>query len=63
MKLCYAKPVGLPYDLPIEAFERYITPRTKAIVINNPHNPRGYVFRREELEHLLRLADNLISGS
>jgi aminotransferase len=27
-----------------------VTPRTKAIVVNTPHNPTGKVFRRDELE-------------
>jgi aspartate aminotransferase len=37
---------------PIEEFERYITPRTKAILICNPNNPTGYLYSREELEVL-----------
>jgi aspartate aminotransferase len=37
---------------PIEAFEKLITPRTKAIMICNPNNPTGYLYSREELEKL-----------
>ncbi|MBN2481286.1 MAG: pyridoxal phosphate-dependent aminotransferase [Bacteroidales bacterium] len=37
---------------PIEAFEKKITPRTKAIIICNPNNPTGYLYSREELEQL-----------
>jgi aspartate aminotransferase len=37
---------------PIEAFERVITPRTKAIVICNPNNPTGYLYSQAELEVL-----------
>ncbi|MFN4006895.1 MAG: pyridoxal phosphate-dependent aminotransferase [Chitinophagaceae bacterium] len=37
---------------PIEAFERVITPRTKAIVICNPNNPTGYLYSKAELEVL-----------
>ncbi|PJF33868.1 MAG: aspartate aminotransferase, partial [Phototrophicales bacterium] len=37
---------------PIDAFEKAITPRTKAIVICNPNNPTGYLYSREELEIL-----------
>jgi aminotransferase len=55
IRLCHATPVGIPYDQSVYDYEAHITPRTKAIIINNPHNPRGYVFRREELEHLLAL--------
>lgn len=34
---------------PIEAFEKLITPRTKAIMICNPNNPTGYLYSLEEL--------------
>ncbi len=37
---------------PIEAFEKAITPRTRAIVICNPNNPTGYLYSKEELEVL-----------
>jgi aspartate aminotransferase/aminotransferase len=55
IKLCYASPVGIPYDKPVDEYEAYITPKTRAIIINNPHNPRGYVFSEAELEHLLAI--------
>lgn len=56
VRLCHGTPIGLPYDQPVTGFEDYITSKTKAIIIANPHNPRGYVFSPEELEHLLSLA-------
>lgn len=37
---------------PIEEFERYITPKTKAILICNPNNPTGYLYSKKELELL-----------
>jgi len=37
---------------PIEAFEKAITSRTRAIVICNPNNPTGYLYSKEELEVL-----------
>ncbi|GAA4450189.1 pyridoxal phosphate-dependent aminotransferase [Rurimicrobium arvi] len=37
---------------PIEAFEKAITPRTKAIMICNPNNPTGYLYSMQELEVL-----------
>ncbi len=37
---------------PIEEFEKMITPKTKAILICNPNNPTGYLYSKEELEHL-----------
>ncbi|KNC49070.1 tyrosine aminotransferase [Thecamonas trahens ATCC 50062] len=40
----------------LDALEARITPRTRAIVINNPSNPCGSVFPREHLEDILDLA-------
>jgi len=57
VKLCYAVPVSIPYYKTVYDFEEFITPKTKVIVINNPHNPTGYVYTEEELKHLLMLAE------
>lgn len=40
---------------PIDAFEKAVTPRTKAIMICNPNNPTGYLYSREELEVLKKI--------
>ena len=47
------------FELPIEAIDWHITPQTRAIIVNNPHNPSGRVFTPDELE---RLADVLESA-
>lgn len=36
--------------------EKAITPRTKMIILNNPHNPSGKVWAREELQMVADLA-------
>src|SRR6201990_1093976 len=36
----------------IDAFEKAITPRTKAIMICNPNNPTGYLYSQQELDVL-----------
>jgi aspartate aminotransferase len=41
---------------PMEAFEEKINARTKAIVICNPNNPTGYLYSKEELRILKKLA-------
>lgn len=40
---------------PIEAFEKAITPRTKAIMICNPNNPTGYLYSIDELNVLKQI--------
>jgi aspartate aminotransferase len=45
------------YALPSEAMiESLITPKTRAILIANPSNPSGRVYRKEELQRLVNLA-------
>lgn len=36
---------------------RAITPRTKIIIVNTPHNPVGKVFTLKELEAIAALAE------
>lgn len=57
VKLCHAVPVMVPHDRSIFELDEFITPRTRAIIVNNPNNPSGKVFSLEEMEHLHRLAD------
>jgi aspartate/methionine/tyrosine aminotransferase len=52
-----AKAVGVPLDekawgLPLDAIAAAVTPRTKLVMLNSPHNPSGRVFNRAELEGL-----------
>jgi aspartate aminotransferase len=39
----------------MDAFEKAITPKTKAILICNPGNPTGYLYSKEELERLKQI--------
>jgi len=38
------------FRIDIDALESAITPRTRALVLNTPHNPTGMVMRQDELE-------------
>src|SRR5690606_17350806 len=40
---------------PMEAFEKAVTPKTKAILICNPNNPTGYLYSSAELEVLKQI--------
>ncbi len=44
------------FALDLAAVAAAVTPRTRMLLINTPHNPTGKVFSREELEALARLA-------
>jgi len=60
--LARTKAVGYPLDAghgyqpDLAAMEALITPRTKAIVINNPSNPTGAVFSEAMVKALVELA-------
>ena len=47
----------LNYRWRLEQVEGAITPRTKAILINSPHNPTGGLLTRQDLSGLLDLAE------
>ncbi|MCX8184925.1 MAG: pyridoxal phosphate-dependent aminotransferase [Sulfolobales archaeon] len=60
-----AKPVYIPlkwlgptggFALDVEAIEAAITPRTKAVVVNNPHNPTGALFTPTQVERIYEIA-------
>ncbi len=58
--LCEATPVFVPLRAPDwrydgDALRAAITPRSRAIVLNSPHNPTGHVFSRAELEEIAAL--------
>ena len=47
---------GNRFALDLDAVRRAITPATKALLLNSPHNPTGTVLRRAELAALAALA-------
>lgn len=52
--------VDLPppgFRLPLEAIEAAITLRTRAIIVNSPHNPSGVVYRADELDRLAAILE------
>ncbi len=57
---------GVPVSVPLSEEEEYylsyarlrecVTPQTKMVIINNPNNPTGRVYTRQELEAVARVA-------
>jgi aspartate/methionine/tyrosine aminotransferase len=43
------------WQLDLDALQRMITPRTKLVVVNFPHNPTGYLPSREEWQALVQI--------
>ena len=46
-------PADVPsFQLDLETFAKKITAKTKAVIVNNPNNPTGYLYSQQELEQL-----------
>ena len=49
INLVGSKPKLIPYDTPLTEANEFITNSTKVLIINNPNNPSGKVYTRNEL--------------
>jgi len=57
LRACHAVSVNVPlreadFDLDVPAIEAAITPRTRIVIVNTPHNPTGVIYSRATLEAL-----------
>ncbi|MEW6371667.1 MAG: pyridoxal phosphate-dependent aminotransferase [Pseudomonadota bacterium] len=48
---------GQGYSVPWDKVAAAVSPRTRLIVINSPHNPTGAILRRADLERLAAIVD------
>ncbi len=55
VKLADAVPQFIPYDCSVERFSDYFTDKTKLLVLNNPNNPAGWVYGREQLQYIYNI--------
>jgi len=53
------------FDIDFEDLKRKLTPKTKCVMFNTPHNPTGHVASKEEIEKLSRICidENLVCVS
>jgi len=51
-RLVGVDPVFIPFDCPVAEFPRHYGPRTRMVVVNNPNNPAGRIYTRQELTTL-----------
>ncbi len=42
------------YALTYDALQQHVSPRSKMVIVNNPNNPTGRVYTRQELEDVSR---------
>jgi aspartate aminotransferase/aminotransferase len=45
----------IPYNISVENFRNYITNKTKLVIVNNPNNPSGSVYTKNELSKIYDL--------
>lgn len=57
-RLVAVKSRPLTFELDLEAIEKAINPRTRAVLINSPNNPSGRVYSKEELQGLVQVVRN-----
>lgn len=54
-KLADAVPRFIPYDCEIEKVVSYITEKTRLLILNNPNNPAGWIYTREQLKSIYHI--------
>ena len=54
-KLSNASITFMPFSTEVKDFERFFNPTTKALVLNNPNNPRGLLYTEEDIRHCATL--------
>jgi len=64
VKAAGGKPVVIPtgpesgYKITPDLLKKYITPKTKVLIINSPSNPTGVMYHKEELPQSPRYVSN-----
>lgn len=53
-RICGASTRFIPHDVTLEQVPNWFGPRTRLFVLNNPNNPAGRVYTRNELSELYR---------
>ena len=56
VRIAQGVPVGVPYHKGVDDLEKYHTAKTRAVIVNNPHNPSGKVYSRDELQKIFDFA-------
>ncbi len=51
------KPDPNTFEPDLEELDKLVTPKTKAIIINNPHNPTGIIYREKTLKQIAEIIE------
>ena len=56
-KIVIVPPDVATFEPDIKAFEETITPKTKAVIINNPNNPTGVIYSEEKVKAIAEIIE------
>ena len=56
-KLVVVSPNTVDFQPKLDEFEQKITPKTKAVIVNNPNNPTGVVYSEETIKKLAAIME------
>lgn len=57
-KLVVVPPNTVDFQPKLDEFEKMITPKTKAVIVNNPNNPTGVVYSEETIKKLAAIMES-----
>jgi len=63
VRLIGARPIGIPsreensFKPEVQDLEKLVSPKTKILIVNNPNNPTGLVWEKEDLQLIASLAE------
>ena len=57
-KLVVVSPNTVDFQPKLDEFEQKITPKTKAVIVNNPNNPTGVVYSEDTIKKLAKIMED-----
>ncbi len=57
-KLVVVSPNTVDFQPKLDEFEQKITPKTKAVIVNNPNNPTGVVYSEDTIKRMAKIMED-----
>lgn len=57
-KLVVVSPNTVDFQPKLDEFEQKITPKTKAVIVNNPNNPTGVVYSEDTIKKMAKIMED-----